>query len=264
MIGKIGIGKSFRGCISYCLEGRKATLADQKALKGEIVYFNRCFGDKKDLINQFQQVRRLNQKQSKPVLHASLSFAYSDKVSSSQKIEIAQKLALDLGFKDNQYLVIEHQDTLHPHIHIIANRIGFNGKTVSDSNNYQKISTFCRKIEREYNLTEVLSPKKFLSQAEKALPRKDNRKEALKEAIKDSISKSSGMTEFLEEMKAKGYATEVARGIAFIDDKLVRFKGSQVGYSLSDIQNSFQKENKEKISNQIYQPRSAQSIKLKL
>jgi hypothetical protein len=227
MIGKIGVGKSFKGCISYCLEGRRAESKVMKSPKGEIIYYNQCFGNKKDLINQFVEVSILNRKQSKPVLHASLSFAYSDKVSVNLKIEIAQRMAQDLGFKENQYLVIEHKDTLHAHIHIIANRISFKGKTISDSNNYQRISNFCRKMEKEFNLTPVLSPRKFQSKEEKLLPSRDSRKELLKEAIRESLSGSYSLNEFVKRLTSMGYQAEVSRGIAFTDDKLVRFKGSQ-------------------------------------
>jgi len=35
----------------------------------------------------------------------------------------------------------------------------------------------------------------------------------------------------------KGYKVEIGRGISFTDDKNVRVKGSQIGFSLSEIKN---------------------------
>ncbi len=54
MIGKIMIGKSFRGCISYCLEDKKI-LQDEVSMqkRAEVLYYNQCFGNKKELIAQF-------------------------------------------------------------------------------------------------------------------------------------------------------------------------------------------------------------------
>ncbi len=44
MIGKISMGKSFRGCISYCLEDKKLEQSEQIAFKNraELIAFNHC------------------------------------------------------------------------------------------------------------------------------------------------------------------------------------------------------------------------------
>jgi hypothetical protein len=79
MIGKIGTGRSFSGCINYCLEDK--LLRSQEAAfknRAEILNFNQCFGNKKELIQQFNEVRRLNPGLSKPVLHITLSLAPQD------------------------------------------------------------------------------------------------------------------------------------------------------------------------------------------
>jgi hypothetical protein len=61
MIGKVITGKSFKGCIAYCLEDKK--LSRNKAInnhRAAVLQYNLCFGNKKELINQFNEVRRLN------------------------------------------------------------------------------------------------------------------------------------------------------------------------------------------------------------
>ena len=73
-------------------------------------------------------------------------------------------------------------------MHIVANRIGFDKKTVSDSNNYQKTAAFCRKMELKYNLQQVLSPRRYLSKEQRLLPRNDERKKALALTIRNAIS----------------------------------------------------------------------------
>lgn len=81
MIGKIITGKSFSGCISYCLED-KLLKSQEVAVKNraEILQFNQCFGNKKELIEQFNDVRRLNPNLAKPVLHITLSLAPNEKM----------------------------------------------------------------------------------------------------------------------------------------------------------------------------------------
>jgi len=241
MIGKISTGKSFRGCLNYLHEGR---LQQSKALQeieqekkqAQVICYNQCFGNKKELIQQFNEVRYLNPKLSKPVLHASLSFAHSDQLSNQDKIDIGKQMAKDFGFENNQYVVIEHSDRQHQHLHIVANRVGYDAKTVSDSNNYKRMANFCRTMESKHQLEQVLSPRKFLSKEERMLLRQDIRKEALKEAIAKFLKQSTTMKEFQNKITAKGYEVELGRGIAFTDAQAVRFKGSQVGYPLLKIE----------------------------
>ena len=77
MIGKIFTEKSFRGCIGYCLEDKEQKEEEKMIVKNraELFVYNQCFGNKNELIQQFNEVRQLNPKLSKPVLHISLSLA---------------------------------------------------------------------------------------------------------------------------------------------------------------------------------------------
>ena len=145
MIGKIIIGSGFKGVISYCLSPKKGL--GKQIERSEIIDYNQCFGTKNELIRQFTDVRNLNTKLNKPVIHFILSFSISDSVNNSLLSEISNDLAKDFGFDKNQYIVIRHTDTedTHPHIHVIANRVGFDKKTVSDSNSYKRIAEFARK-----------------------------------------------------------------------------------------------------------------------
>ena len=241
MIGKISTGRSFRGCLNYLYEGRlqqNTTLQEieQEKKQAHVICYNLCFGGKKELIEQFNEVRNLNRKLSKPVLHASLSFAHSDQLSNQNKVDIAQQMAKDFGFENNQYVVIEHGDRRHQHLHIVANRIGYDMKTVSDSNSYRRMANFCRSVEKKNKLEQVLSPRKFLSKEQRKLPRQDIRKEALRAVITECLKQSINMRDFTNKVTAQGYAIELGRGIAFTDAQAVRIKGSEVGYALLNIE----------------------------
>ena len=138
MIGKIVTGKSFRGCLQYCLHDKVADEKKNELVmkdRAEVILYNQCFGNDKELIQQFNEVRRLNPKLSKPVLHITLSLGKGESLPMHKLAEMAQDCAHDLGFENNQYVAVFHKDTEHPHIHIVANRVGYDGKTVSDSNN---------------------------------------------------------------------------------------------------------------------------------
>lgn len=261
MIGKIVIGKGFGGCIGYCLEDKKMRADKDQTLmhnRAEVLLYNKCFGNRKELVQQFNEVRRLNDKQSKPVFHCTLSLAKGEQLNQSQLIQIARDCAEDFGFADNQFLVVEHKDTQHQHIHIVANRIGYAGKTnVSDSNNYKRMAEFCRKMEKKYQLQQVLSPRRFLSKEQQLIPRNDTRKDHIKTQLQEVLRSSKTLESFQQKVKEKGFEIIKGRGIAFIDNKGVKIKGSDVGLSLQTIEKQIEKNNRAR------EQKQTESIKIK-
>jgi hypothetical protein len=237
MIGKITIGKCFSGCLKYCLEDK---IKDQNQLhiknRAEILMYNKCYGNGKELVQQFYEVRQLNTKLSKPVLHITLSLAPGENLGKGKLMEMCEHCAKDFGFENNQYVAISHNDTKHQHLHIIANRIGFDTRTVSDSNNYKKIAKYCRKMELKYELKQVLSPKKYLSKEQRNIPRFDQRKELLRNNIQQALKGCCDLQQFEIAMNKRGYQIIKGRGISFADEKKVTFKGSEVNYSLQTIE----------------------------
>jgi len=244
MIGKITIGKSFRGCIAYCLNDKIEKHEQEKIIKdrAEVLLFNKCFGNERELVQQFNEVRQFNPRLSKPVLHITLSLALGEILSKDKLMQMSEDCAKELGFENDQFISISHRDTDHQHVHIVANRIGFDKRTVSDSNNYQKIAKFCRKMEMKYELKQVLSPKKFLSKEQRNIPRFDKRKELLKQHIKDALKQCSSFSQFEQRMKEKGNEIIKGRGISFADEKKVKVKGSELDYSLQTIEKILEKQ----------------------
>ncbi|WP_184550781.1 relaxase/mobilization nuclease domain-containing protein [Mucilaginibacter sp. FT3.2] len=251
MIGKVGTGKSFRGVLHYLFEGRRQEnkelqMQELEKKQVEVIAYNQCFGTRLELVREMIEVAKLNPYQSKPVFHFSLSFAHSDagKLGLQDKIDMVEKLAEKFDFKDHQYVVVAHKDTDHEHMHIVANRIGFDGKTASDSNSYKHVAEFARKMEIEYKLERVLSPNKFLKPEQRVAQsqRLDSRKEALKKHLQAAIKQSKDVQQVKKYMEQRGYEVELGRGIAFTDAQHVRFKGSQVGYALMDIEKKLKQE----------------------
>jgi len=248
MIGMVTTGKSFYHCLSYCMEDKRHLSEKQKQEqsekegvqhkeRAEVIYYNQCFGDAKELTSQFSDVRKLNSRVEKPVLHLSLRLAPGETLTKNQLIEMGQKCAEQFKVDQNQYIIVLHKDTKEQHIHIVANRVGYDGKLASDSNSYLRMANLCRKLEQELNLKQVLSPRAFLSEEQRLIPRIDSRKERLKSDIRETLKQVKNYDQFEQKMKSLGYVVLKARGIAFIDDKKVKIKGSEVGYSLMKIEN---------------------------
>lgn len=244
MIGKITVGKSFRAILNYCLNDKVQELNQELVMKdrAEVLLYNKCFGNSQELVEQFNDMRQLNPKVSKPVLHITLSLDPADRLAKNKLMEISEHCAKDMGFENNQYLAIAHRDTKHQHLHIIANRIGFDKRTVSDSHSYKKIANYCRKMEQKYELKKVLSPKKYLSQEQRNIPRLDQRKERLRENIKQALQQCKHYSQFEQRITEKGYQITKGRGISFTDEKKVKVKGSELNYSLQTIERMIQKQ----------------------
>ena len=285
MIGNMTLGKSFSGCIGYCLED-KINLSEEEKMKlsinenlqhkdrAEVIYYNNCFGIASELASQFNEVRKLSSRVEKPVMHISLRLAPGETLSKDQLVEIAQACAAEFKFDQNQYVCALHKDTCEQHIHIVANRVGYDGKAVNLTNNYRRMANFCRQMEKKYNLREVLNPRKFLSKEQRLIPRQDMRKERLKQDIRDTLQHVTTYMEFERKMKSLGYAVLKGRGISFIDDKKVKIKGSEVGFSLSTIERVLElKQRIEKVPQeekmrakmiQEYQPRQSLTASQKM
>lgn len=251
MIGKITIGKSFGGCIRYCLEDKlelsheeKLAMSKQDGLKhenrAEVLEYNMCYGDKKELTRQFNEVRALRPQLSSPVMHITLSLDQEDVFTKEKLRQMGQDFAREFGFEKNQYLLVYHKDTKHPHLHIIANRVGFDGSRINDSNSYRKVANLCRKLELKYGLKQVLNPDRFLTQQQRQdysrEQRVDQRKEQLKQNIRDCLLTATDFSDFVRKMEQRKVQIVKSRGVSFIDDKKMKVKGSEVGYSLMTIE----------------------------
>ena len=58
-----------------------------------------------------------------PCFHLIISWDPSDRVGREAMEYVARRLVKDLGLEGHQVLAVEHADTSHPHMHIVANRV---------------------------------------------------------------------------------------------------------------------------------------------
>lgn len=151
MIGNISKGRGFRGCLSYLLDKEQA----------ELIGGNMLGENARELAAEFKLSRQLNPDIKQPVFHASLSLPkhedYAEHVDDERWNSIAADYIEQMGFTRNQYIVVRHFDRDHDHIHIVAARVRLDGTVVDDSWDYRKSQEIIRSLEREYNLTPVLS-----------------------------------------------------------------------------------------------------------
>lgn len=145
MIAKAIKGRGFRGTLNYDLEKEEGYLLDT----------NMSADNPKELAAEFGEIRRLRPTLGKAVLHVSLSAAPGEHLTDEQWCDIGRSYLEGMGFTNNQYVMTRHLDTDHEHIHIIANRIQFNGEVTTDSHDYRRQEVLMRQIEKDYDLEKV-------------------------------------------------------------------------------------------------------------
>lgn len=106
-----------------------------------------------DKFGRLQKLNELNDGVDFNTLHISLNFDVSEQLPEEKLKEIADAYMHKIGFGEQPYLVYQHHDAGHPHIHIITNTIKANGKSIN-LHNIGKVrsSKARREIEKEFNL----------------------------------------------------------------------------------------------------------------
>lgn len=109
----------------------------------------------------FQYFTDKNKKVKTNTLHISLNFDIEETIDKEKLCEIAVTYMDKIGFGDQPYLVYEHKDSAHPHLHIITTNVQKDGKRIDIHNIGRNQSEAARKeIEKEFNLVKAESKKK--------------------------------------------------------------------------------------------------------
>jgi hypothetical protein len=154
MIASQKIGKSFMGALNYNL--KKLNHPDPET-RAELLATNFADIDPAIIKQEVEMVTSMKPNLSRYVYHTSINFSKEDNVDNTKLLAIAHDYLKESGYTNNQYIVFRHHDADHPHIHLLVNRIGFDGTVVSDSNNYKNSESILRKLEIKYGLIRVLN-----------------------------------------------------------------------------------------------------------
>ena len=167
MIPKInGLGRSFAGVAAYCLHDAPEP-GDRSPETSERVAWTdtrnlptiraeraarlmaataKAAPDLKRLAGAAPGGRKL----AKPVLHYSLSWA-QDETPTRQEMSLAVDGSLEaLGLEGHEALIVAHDDTRHPHVHVVANRVDpETGKAAKLGNSKLRLSRWAEGYERD-------------------------------------------------------------------------------------------------------------------
>lgn len=145
-------GKGFKGALRYNLE---------KLEKGMAEVLDHSFANvnEKSIMKEIQMVRVLRPNLQKFFYHTSINFPPQEEISNELMMQIANDYLKGNGFNQHQFIFFRHFDANHPHLHILVNRIGYDGQVLSDSNDFAQSEKVLRDLEVKFNLTQVPSSK---------------------------------------------------------------------------------------------------------
>lgn len=101
---------------------------------------------------KLEQQADLNPKIKKPTFHASLSLAQGEKLTPAEMLAIADRYMDGLGYGKQPYVVYQHFDTDHPHLHIVSVRVDSAGKKVPDTYERERSNKLRQDMEKEFGL----------------------------------------------------------------------------------------------------------------
>lgn len=146
----IGKGKSIshtRASISYGWNQEK---------DAEIIHSQHLAGENpKEITEEFRIVQSQNPRTKKNTLSFVLSPSIEDgkRLSKQELSELTKKFVKAMGLKERQAIAFVHSNKEHTHIHLYANRIGFDGKAYKDSFIGKRSQQRAHEVAREMGLT---------------------------------------------------------------------------------------------------------------
>jgi len=186
MIANITKGSFLKPLIEYNEKKIREGQAKLLAVKNTFGTIQNVYENAKKMIQNFGS----NSKRKDKFFHVSINFPVSDKqkITSELMENIAAEYMKKMGFSEIPYVVYEHQDTKHPHIHIVSSNIDSQGKAIAYSNEWKLSQSITRELEKKYGLTLVSSEKQNVEKVE--VPSNfSSLKEELNYHIKNAIYK---------------------------------------------------------------------------
>lgn len=229
MIGKIVKGRSFKGCVSYVL-GNK----DAKLLCSEGVLET----DTASIINSFYMQSLLNPNLSKCVGHIPLAFSPEDSPRMTDQFmeRLAKEYMKEMGIVNTQYIVVRHNNTTHPHCHIVFNRVDNDGRTISDKNDQYQNEKVCKQLKDKYNLTYGTSKENVNVQKLKGA---EQTKYEIYHAVKDTLPKVRSWKQFESALNRQGISIEYKHKGQTDEVQGISFKKGEHSFKGSDVDRKF-------------------------
>lgn len=161
MVAKIKTGRSILGAINYNEHKVRLDKAELIMAQGYLKEPSALSFSEK--LNRLNDLADRNERTAVNTLHVSLNFAVGENLDRITLQQIADEYMQGLGFGGQPFLVYQHHDAGHPHLHIVTTNIRPNGERISLHLLANKASEQSRKqVEQTFNLVKAEDQTKVL------------------------------------------------------------------------------------------------------
>ena len=257
MIGKIIAGSSFGATVGYVMKEQSRILGFEGIEPPGV----------SDMVRDFKDQTLLNPRIKNAVGHISLSFSVkdADKLTDPAMAQIAREYMERMGIRNTQFLIVRHTDQAHPHCHIVYNRVGNNGQTISDKNIKIRNGKVCKELTAKYGL---YYPRGKEQVRRERLREPDKTKYAIYDAIRGCLPRCKSWGDLEARLQKQGITTtfkycgntDQRQGVLFGMNGYT-FSGSKIdrAFSFSKLERHFSQA--QRIVTPVAQPRhSAQAV----
>jgi len=212
----------------------------EEGKRARLLATNLIEGDNSELAEQFEEVAKQHSGIKEPVHKVAISIKPGEHLETHQWLEVGRSYLEEMGYKDCPFLIAQHREKDHEHIHILTSRIDFNGDVVSDSFEKKRARKWAQSIEEKYDLsrTEEKASEKGLTRAEIEQSVKTGKIPArifLQETVHQTLEKYRETASFVEALEKQNVSVMVRTkanqeivGVSFGHDGKY-FKGSNLG-----------------------------------
>lgn len=237
MIGKVISGGSFGGTVGYVMKEQSRVLEARGVGPPGV----------REMVEDFEDQARLNPRLKQNVGHISLSFSPEDapRMTDTLMTQIAKEYMQRMGIVNTQFLLVRHLDQPHPHCHLVYNRVGDHGQTISDRNIKLRNAKVCRELTERFGLH--LAPGKEAVRRER-LREPDRTRYEIYDTIWQELPRCRNWNELEGRLKEQSInvrykycgSTNQKQGVLFSKNGL-EFSGSKVdrAFSFSKLDRHF-------------------------
>ena len=218
-----------------------------------------------DILREFEMVNQHNYRCKNKFMRYEIGIAPQDieKLKPEDVSKIARLFTHKMGLDNHQWIACTHKDTGKPHIHLIANRIGVDGKVFDTTFMSNRSAKITEEISREMGLTIANDVRKEKQQRKQhqdtySDPQRQRAKEILQRIAYSELRSNNTLEGFLYGLERKGVGIEPAMnkqgkiyGIRFSYDGQT-FKASEIGreFGYRSIANNFSSSSEQNQSQQ--------------
>ena len=151
MVAKISVGNSLYGALAY--NGEKINKEEGRLLTTNRIY-NDGTGtvDIRKAMEGFLACMPEHTRVEKPVLHISLNPHPDDVLTDTELQDIAREYLEKLGYGNQPYLVVKHEDIDRHHLHIVTINVDEKGRRLNQDFLFRRSDRIRRELEQKYGL----------------------------------------------------------------------------------------------------------------